>query len=45
MTEEELDETLKSLLLKGLISISYNDNLEAMITPTPKGIAVVEALK
>jgi hypothetical protein len=45
MSEEELDETLKSLLMKGLISVSYNENLEAMFTPTPLGIAVAEAYK
>jgi len=45
MTEEEFDESLKSLLLKGLISVSYNENLEACISPTPLGIAVVEANK
>jgi len=45
MDEEELDETLKSLLMKGLISVSYNENLEAMFTPTPLGIAVAEAHK
>jgi hypothetical protein len=43
MSEEELDETLKSLLMKGLISVSYNENLEAIFTPTPLGIAVAEA--
>lgn len=43
MSEEELDETLKSLLLKGLISVSYNENLEAIFTPTPLGISVAEA--
>lgn len=45
MSEEELDEALKSLLMKGLISLSYNENLEAMFTPTPLGIAVAEASK
>ena len=45
MDEEELDETLKSLLMKGLISVSYNESLEALFTPTPLGIAVVEASK
>jgi hypothetical protein len=45
MSEEELNETLKSLLMKGLISISYNKNLEAIFTPTPLGIAVAEASK
>jgi hypothetical protein len=43
MSEEELDETLKSLLLKGLISVSYNEHLEAIFTPTPLGIVVAEA--
>jgi hypothetical protein len=43
MDEEELDETLKSLLMKGLISVSYNENLEAIFTATPKGIAVAKA--
>jgi DNA-binding PadR family transcriptional regulator len=43
MDEEELDETLKSLLMKGLISVSYNENLEAIFAVTPKGIAVAKA--
>jgi hypothetical protein len=45
MDEEELNETLKSLLLKGLITVSYDENLEALFTPTPLGIAVAEASK
>jgi hypothetical protein len=45
MSEEELDETLKSLLMKGLISVSYNENLEAIFTATPLGVLVAEAHK
>ena len=45
MTEEEFDESLKSLLLKGLISVSYNENLEACVAPTPLGLIVAEASK
>jgi DNA-binding PadR family transcriptional regulator len=43
--EETIEEALKSLLMKGLISVSYNENLEAMFTPTPLGIAVAETYK
>jgi hypothetical protein len=43
MSEEELNETLKSLLLKGLITVSYDENLEARFAPTPLGIIVAEA--
>ena len=45
MSKEELDETLKSLLLKGLISVSYNESLEAVFAPTPLGLIVAEASK
>ena len=43
MDEEELNETLKSLLLKGLITVSYDENLEARFAPTPLGLIVAEA--
>jgi hypothetical protein len=43
--EETIEEALKSLLMKGLISVSYNENLEALFTPTPLGIAVAETYK
>ena len=42
MTEDELDETLANLLSKGLISVEYNENLEAIINITPLGKAVLK---
>lgn len=45
MDEEELNETLKSLLLKGLISVSYTEDLEARFAATPLGLIVAEAHK
>lgn len=43
--EETIEQALQALYLKGLISISYNEKLEAEFTPTPLGIAAVKALK
>lgn len=40
MDEEELDSILVSLLNKGLISVEYTEDLEAVISLTPLGSKV-----
>ena len=44
MEEEELDEALVNLLAEGLISVEYNENLEAMIVLTDKGHSYYKAI-
>lgn len=43
--EETIEEALKSLLLKGLISVEYDESLQPLFRPTAEGIALVQALK
>jgi DNA-binding PadR family transcriptional regulator len=42
MTEAEFDDSLASLLSKGLIKVEYNENLEAMVSITPLGEEVLK---
>jgi hypothetical protein len=43
MTPEELDESLINLLQKGLISIEYNEKLEAVFSITSLGKKALES--
>lgn len=43
--EETIEQALESLFRKGLISVEYDENLQALFKPTVAGIAVVEALE
>lgn len=44
MNEEELNESLIELLKKGLITVEYTDDLEAVFSITKRGEHVVETL-
>jgi predicted transcriptional regulator len=45
MNMDELEEALMGLVEKGLVNVTYNENLEAMFQITPEGIDAYESFK
>ena len=45
MTEAELEEALMDLVEKGMVDVTYNENLEAEFKITDLGVKAVEEFK
>lgn len=45
MTENELEEALMGLVQKGMVDVTYNENLEAEFRITDLGVKAVEEFK